>query len=209
MIHLLRCASRRITVKWSASYTRAMLNGREHYVVPVTMIFLGGLSGSRGALCCSPEEFAAVYAAWVGMHLCVYHPIRNGNPVSARSSEVLNSQGIGVVRKSRITPKGKLVAEGWFDIEKTERVDRRVLYALQRGDQIELSTGLYTDTVPVRNGSQHIGKPYTHVAKNFRPDHLAILPDQLGACSIKDGCGVGVANSRPQGHSLIPPQMVW
>ncbi|MBL8817686.1 MAG: hypothetical protein JNL58_16795 [Planctomyces sp.] len=129
--------------------------------------------------------------------------------MSAQNPELLNSQGIGIVRKPRVTPKGALVAEGWFDIERTERVDQRVRYALQRGDQIELSTGLYMETVSVRNGSQYNGKPYTHIAMSFRPDHLAILPDQLGACSIKDGCGVGVVNSRRSGFPLIPPKMIW
>ncbi len=205
MIHL----SRHVTANRHRAWPTQMLNGREHYVVPVTMIVPGVLSGSRGSLYYSPQEIAANYAAWNGMPLVVYHPIRNGSPVSARSSEVLNAQGIGIVRRSRIASNGKLVAEGWFDIERTRRVDRRVLHALQRGDQIELSTGLFTDTIPVRNGSHHHGKPYTHIATNFTPDHLAILPDQLGACSIKDGCGVGVENSKPKGHPLIPPKMVW
>jgi hypothetical protein len=30
------------------------------------------------------------------------------------------------------------------------------------------------------------------VARNYRPDHLAVLPDQRGACSLTDGCGVMV-----------------
>ena len=36
----------------------------------------------------------------------------------------------------------------------------------------------------------YMGKSYTYIAKNYRPDHLAVLPDNSGACSISDGCGV-------------------
>jgi hypothetical protein len=46
---------------------------------------------------------------------------------------------------------------------------------------------LYTDKVEeegVWNGEE-----YTWVAKNFRPDHLALLPDLKGACSVADGAG--------------------
>jgi len=31
---------------------------------------------------------------------------------------------------------------------------------------------------------------YIAVAKNIRPDHLALLTDAVGACSIADGCGI-------------------
>jgi hypothetical protein len=38
---------------------------------------------------------------------------------------------------------------------------------------------------PVFNGVKYEG-----IARNLRPDHLAILPDDKGACSLEDGCGV-------------------
>lgn len=177
------------------TYRKAKLNGRDHFVVPVSMIVPGVLNGSKGALYYSASEIAKNYDAWNGMPLVVYHPIRNGQPVSARHPEVLNSQSVGVVLKSRINTNGKLIAEGWFDVKKTKKVDERVYNALAKGEKIELSTGLFTENVPV-TGATFNGKPYTHEAINYRPDHLAVLPDQTGACSIKDGCGVGVHNSK-------------
>jgi hypothetical protein len=67
-------------------------------------------------------------------------------------------------------------------------VDYRVLKSLEKNESIELSTGLSTDTEPSQG--VHNGVAYSGIAKNYRPDHLAILPDMVGACSIKDGCGV-------------------
>lgn len=43
------------------------------------------------------------------------------------------------------------------------------------------------------------------VARNHRPDHLAILPDQVGACSLADGAGL-IRNAWEDNVMLLPPQ---
>lgn len=186
-----------LAINRTGAYRKETLNGREHYVVPVAMITPGVLKGSKGALYYPPEEIVKNYDAWNGMPLVVNHPTIQGRAVSARTPTVLESHGIGTVLNSRINKNGKLVAEGWFDVEKTRLIDARILNWIEQGAQIELSTGLFTDNIPVKNTKDAVynGKQYTHVARNYRPDHLAILPDELGACSIKDGCGVGVLNA--------------
>src|SRR5690606_20175922 len=40
------------------------------------------------------------------------------------------------------------------------------------------------------------GKPYTAKQVNLRPDHVALLPGEVGACSIADGCGAPRINSQ-------------
>ena len=196
-----------LAINRTGIYRKATLNGRDHYVVPMSLIVPGVLSGSKGALHYPPDEISKNYDAWNGMPLVVNHPMHNGKPISARSAAVIDSHGIGTVLNARINSNGKLVAEGWFDIQKANSVDPRIISSIERGEQIELSTGLFTDNIPVKNGenAHHNGKRYTHVARNYRPDHLAILPDELGACSIKDGCGVGVINSNPQGCNQHKP----
>ena len=52
---------------------------------------------------------------------------------------------------------------------------------------MEVSTGLFTENEEVHG--EFRGKPYIAVARNYRPDHLAWLPDQIGACSLAAGCG--------------------
>lgn len=196
-----------ITVNRTGAVKRLHLNGREHYVVPVSMITPGVLNGSKGALFYPPEELRKSVDSWNGMPIVVYHPTQNGHPVSARRADVLNSQGVGVVLNARINKNGKLVADGWFDIERVEKVDKRVLQKLEAGDAFELSTGLFTDNYPAENGANYNGKGYTHIAKNHRPDHLAVFVDQKGACSLKDGCGVNVHNSA--GTFDISKKMPW
>lgn len=165
--------------------------GRSYYVANMTLIVPGVLDGSQGPLFYPDEEVGKNPQAWNGMPIVVYHPVINGQPVSGRSPEV---QAIGTVYKAVFN--GRLQAEAWFDIESTRLVDPRVLAALEKGDPIELSTGLFT-TNEAKDGT-HLGKPYKFVARDYVPDHLAVLPDQVGACSVKDGCGILVNTATNQ-----------
>jgi len=53
-----------------------------------------------------------------------------------------------------------------------------------------VSVGVFTDNEDVEGIWQD--EKYTKIAHNHRPDHLAILPESIGACSLADGCGLGV-----------------
>jgi len=178
-----------ITANLAGSVRREQLMGRDYLVAPLTLIVPGVLNGSQGPLYYPPEEIAKNASAWNGMPIVVYHPRRDGRDVSARDPEVLNRSGIGTVLRAKVD--GKLTAEGWFDIRQTRRVDNRVLHMLEAGRAGEISTGLYTRNEPVENG-EHDGRKYVAIARDYRPDHLAILPDQKGACSVDDGCGLNV-----------------
>lgn len=180
---------------------RATLNGREYLVAPLTLIVPGVLNGSRGPLYYPPEEVSHDPTIWNGMPITDGHPTQNGVNVSARSPGVAERFQLGTVYNT--TYDGKLRAEGWFDVELTRRKQPRVFAALNQGRPIELSTGLFTENSPALNGFRdHAGRPYTGlVARKYKSDHLAVLVDQRGACSLSDGCGV-LINSR--GRQMIP-----
>lgn len=176
-----------ITANFAGGTRREMLHGRPHIVAPLSLINPGVLNGSRGPLLYPEDELKRNPDAWNHVPIVVYHPTSaDGGAISARDPGVLDKQGIGVVLKA--TYNGKLIAEGWFDIERTRSVDSRVLAALEASNPIELSTGLFTENTPAEG--EYNGKAYSFIARNYRPDHLAILPDKPGACSIADGCGV-------------------
>lgn len=175
-----------------ANNTRTVFkDGREYIVAPLSMLVPGVLPGSKGPLLYPAEEVAKNPESWNGMPLVVYHPTILGQPVTANHPGVLAKSGIGVVRNARITKTGRLAGQGWFDVELCDKVDKRVLMSLRQGSPIELSTGLFT-TNEERSGRHHDGRIFTRIARDYRPDHLAILPDQQGACSLKDGCGVNI-----------------
>jgi hypothetical protein len=194
-----------ITANVTGKTRRRFRGGREYLVAPLTLIVPGVLNGSQGPLYYPADEVERDFMAWNEMPIVVYHPqSTDGTHVSAQSPGVLDKQGIGYVRKPAYN--GKLTAEGWFDAERTRTVDQRVYDALLRNEPQELSTGLYTDNEPAENGATAPdGRPYTHVARNYRPDHLAILPDQIGACSLRDGCGV-LVNRNPGDTTMSDEQ---
>lgn len=169
---------------------RETMGGRKYLVAPLTLIVPGVLNGSRGPLFYPEDEVAKNFDAWNNVPITVGHPKTEGRHVSARDPEVLDKQGIGVVLKANV--RGRLRAEGWFDAERTRQVDKRIYEALVKNKPIELSTGLFTENEPAPSGANHKGKSYSFIARNYKPDHLAVLPDQVGACSIRDGCGVNV-----------------
>ena len=159
------------------------LHGRKHLVVPLRMIVPGVLNGSRGALYYPPAEVAKNPEDWNGMPIVVYHP-----PTSARDPKTLEEYAVGTVFNARIED-GVLVADGWLCVKRLQQVDHRVYDSLHAGEPLEVSTGLFADYEEAAPGTVFNGRAYTHTVRNIRPDHLAILPDQVGACSLKDGCG--------------------
>jgi hypothetical protein len=168
------------------------------------MIVPGVLNGSRGQLYYPPDEIAKSVDAWNGVLITLDHPTDSkGNPTSASSPGIIERFGIGTIRNAR--SNGKLTADGWFDVERLKKMAPRTLNKLERGQPEELSTGLFTDNEPVKNKDKAIddkGRFYTHVARNYRPDHLAVLVGKRGACSINDGCGVNI-NQGKQWYELV------
>ena len=184
-----------------APAARVFRDGRLWYVAPAVSIVADGvLCGSRGCLLYPGEEISANVDWWNGMPLTVYHPVDGrGNACSADTPGVTERQGLGHVEDS--VYNGKLAHKFWFDAEKTHNADKRhgtdIANRLEKGQPIEISTGLYTDNELAPPGSYNSsGRAYDAVARNYRPDHIAILPNgPKGACSVADGCGVGVANA--------------
>ena len=182
-----------LTIHTSGSVRREKFQGRNYIVTNGTLIVPGVLEGNQGPLYYPPEEVAQDPAKWNHMPLVVYHPESDdGKPLSGRDPKVLNTSGIGLIFNTDYN--GKLVTEFWFDEAQTKKVDPRIYNALKKKKKIEMSTGLFTTNEPVPEGSVYNSKngpkPYIAIARNYRPDHVAILPDMKGACSIADGCGV-------------------
>lgn len=177
-----------LTANVTGKVRRETLNGRQYAVAPMTLIVPGVLPGSQGPLLYPPDEVAKVPGLWNHMPITNGHPTDNGQPVSARAPKVLERYQLGFVFNDEFRD-GKRVAEAWVDVDLARQREPRILAALDAGRPVELSTGVYTDNEAVTNG-EHEGKAYTHVARNYRGDHLAVLVDAVGACSLRDGCGL-------------------
>jgi hypothetical protein len=185
---------------------RVTWQGRDYLVAPVSLLVPGVLAGSRGPLLYRPEDVSRDPAAWNHMPIVAGHPEQDGRHVSARDPDVLEKYEIGRVYRARAN--GKLTGEAWIDVAAARRLAPRVLAALAAGTPVEVSTGLYTDPEPAPAGAAHNGVSYTHVARDLRPDHLAVLLDSVGACSIQDGCGLNV-HARGESMTLLERFISW
>ena len=173
------------------------LMGRNHLVVPVvalTEMVLQSSSSDVPELALA-EEFGANPLAWNGRPIVVNHPELKGEKVSASLPDVVDKEKIGEIYNTVLDDK-KLKLEAWIDLERAEELGgiiSETVERLQNGEEvIEVSTGLFSN-VEEKSG-QFNGKEYEGVWRNVVPDHLAILSEATGACSIEDGCGAPRAN---------------
>jgi len=160
-------------------------NGKRFLVAPATLIVPGILHGNHGPLLYPTEEIAQSVTAWDGQPLTLRHPTGNK---SASNPEVLEAQGIGIIKHPFLNRDGSLKAYIWIDEQKMKSMDAATYNHIKKGGKIELSTGLILDEEATTG--RYKGEFYRAIARNYQPDHLAILPNEKGACSIKDGCGV-------------------
>ena len=164
---------------------------KAHIVLPVTMMVEGVHNGSQGPLFHSIYELGKFPESWNGIPVVIYHPEEEGQAVSANSPAIIDKMTVGRVYGTYVDGK-KLRAEVWLDEDKLSGVSPETLEDVNETREIEVSLGMFTENDPEEGIYEE--EEYIGVAKNHRPDHLAILPDQIGACSCADGCGIG-ANS--------------
>lgn len=163
---------------------RERYQGRLYIVAPITLIQPGVLNGSQGPILYELPDIRLSVDAWNGVPLLLGHPTfgRLGS-----DADVLESTGLGFVSNAKVTKR--LIAEGWFDVELVRKRNRELLQQIEAGKAVEVSTGLKV-AVEHQSGVDDRGRAYNRIARNYRPDHLAVLVGQTGACSIDDGCGI-------------------
>lgn len=167
--------------------------GEKHLVVPVVMMVEGVHNGSHGALYHPGSELGKIPDAWNGIPVVVHHPEENGYYVSANSPNLIDEKVIGRIYNAKFE-NGKLKAEAWINENKASQVAPEILQMLRDRKIVDVSVGVFTDDEMV-SGNWN-GENYVGIARNHRPDHLAILPDEKGACSIEDGGGLGLYSQK-------------
>jgi hypothetical protein len=167
------------------------LEGRPHLVVPVTILVEGVHQGIGAPPIYYSREFLQRTApAWNGVPVPVYHPEDMAGNVSfetCNDPSVINRQVVGRLLNAHYTA-GKIKGEIWFDADRIQDLAPDVHERILNGDPIEVSTGGYITAIG--EGGTWNGEAYDASVQEMRPDHLAVLPNQRGACSVADGCGV-------------------
>ncbi len=165
-----------------------MWNGREYIVVPVVALMEGVIHAVNAE---TPEFVSAATlekaaASWNGKPVTLGHPKKNGTQCSASSPEILESHGIGTIRKSHMVGK-KMLQEAWIDKLRAKQLHPDMYGRLLDGKHEEVSVGAFVITDNAAGTFN--GKPFLGSWVETAGDHLAFLPGGRGACSIEMGCG--------------------
>ena len=183
-----------VTINFKANVRFDTMEKREYLVAPCVSIVEGVHHGSTGSLYYPAEELAKTPQVWNHRPVVVYHPEINGQGVSACDPVILSTRKVGLLMNTEYDSEIKgLKHEVWIDVAQCTEVDERVLEAVHNCEIMECSTGLWTDNEAAEGEWE--GEPYSVIARNYRPDHLALLPDKIGACSVADGAGFLRVNS--------------
>lgn len=168
--------------------------GRTWTVVPLVMVremVLSAGEGEPGHLLPFAEiERTANMAAWEGRPLTISHPEDGEGRWQSAGLLSQASRRVGEIHNVRADSKARaLVAEGWIDEAWAAEVPRgqALLERAQGGEPLENSTGYYAHLE--RKSGLHGGKRYNGVHRGIFPDHHALLLDEVGKCSLADGCG--------------------
>ncbi len=135
----------------------------------------------------SAEEIMKSTLAWDNKPVTLSHPSQEFTPE--------NHQRLEVGRIFNAFWDGKLKAEMWLDLKalKSSMKGREVEVRFRKGEVVEVSTGYFTDRI-MRKGKFE-GVKFGAIQMGIVPDHLAILTDEVGACSVAGGCGAPRLNS--------------
>ena len=182
------------------------MEGKRFLVAPMIILAEGVHEGSGGPLYYPADEVTKIPEIWNYKPVVVYHPQANGTPVSACDPIILSNRKVGVMMNSKagkvkvkINNKEQEIdcikTEAWLEEDRIAKVDERISKFIEKNEMMELSTGLFTDNESM--GGEWNGEKYDTIARNYRPDHLALLPDLKGACSIADGAGFLRLNAKP------------
>ena len=153
-----------------------------HLSALCTLMVEGVHHGSAGALFWPAHVLKQATPAWQDAPVTLSHPEIDGTPVSVNHTpEIFQRYAVGRLVKP------------WFDEQKkalrgTVTLPWNHPKAAQIQQTKEVSVGIFSDE-QYTPGAWN-GEAYSACAIDMQPDHLALLPNERGACSWADGCGI-------------------
>lgn len=171
---------REINCNWAHPWT--LVNG--HMRATGTIMRQGVFCGSKGCILHSGETIKNSVKNWANIPVTIDHPMIGNSLISVKEKP---EAVIGHLENPQFR-NGALMA----DIVITTN-DQNIRQQLQ--NTRELSIGVFTEEIEA--SGIYEGKGYSAIAQYYKADHLALLPNGVGACSWERGeCGIGlVANA--------------
>lgn len=145
---------------------------------PVTLITEGVRHGSHGRIFWAAHILEQNAHKWEGVPVCVDHPRIDGNYVSINQTpEAI----IGTVKNPRYDA-AKRAIKAQIEIP-AEHPQAGQIQAIK-----EVSMGVFSDETYTPGTFN--GQDYSACSITLEPDHLALLPNDVGACDFSEGCGI-------------------
>lgn len=132
------------------------------------------------------DEIGKFYEAWNGTPITLRHPKQNNGSAGVPKPD---APIIGRFYAASFDGK-RLKGEYWLDEQLLQSLSQNTYSKIISGQPVETSTGYWSDEEDVIGQFNNVN--YEAIARNIRPNHIAILPEEKGACSIEHGCGVNV-----------------
>lgn len=172
----------------NTKYRYETLKNVDYLVVPVVMLNVGVHAGTVGPLMYTANQMKAAIHSWNLKPVVLNHPAGG----SAADPVFLEAASVGILLNTQFN-NDELTSEAWIEIDRLETLDADMLADIRAGKVIEVSTGLFaanSGEAGTFNNESYDGEAIDH-----QPDHLALLANAEGACSIKKGCGLQVQNA--------------
>lgn len=156
--------------------------GKEWLVVNGVPLVEGVLNGRF----VSADEFGSFINDWNDIPVVFPHPKRNGGSARVPAPDV---PVVGRFYNARMDGR-RLVGEYWLDKQVLENIEegQQLMDLISKQKPIETSTGYWSESVP--QTGRFNGRDYGYVDTSIHPDHIALLTQEAGACSLADGCGM-------------------
>jgi len=172
--------------------------GVDYRIYPCVLLAEGVHHGSGSEpVYYSSAVIQASVNAWNNMPVTIGHPVNQvGEYILCNNDGTIRAQWeVGMVRNAKFEDN-KLKADLWINVSRANSTNPQLLPFLQNGGQLDVSTGLLAmeDGVEGTWNNETFSASITEII----PDHLALLPNQKGACSWDDGCGVRTNSGNEQ-----------
>lgn len=179
----------------AASIRREKMNGRDVIIVPCATlpdnVIMNGILYPA-------DEIAKSFASLENTFAPLGHPSRGGQFLSAFDPEAVNAFHVGAFNRNVRREKGRVLMDKVIDVEFANQTEggKRVLAAIDKGDPIHTSTGLYA-IMEASNGDVD----YKATARDIIFDHDAILLDEPGAATPEQGVGM-LVNAKGESEEI-------
>lgn len=174
--------------QFSASFREVTKDGSAILVVPGVVVVEKVLNFAF----LPAEEIEKFFSAWNDRPLVIEHPRQNlgsaGSPEQLKIGRFYNAE--------YDASKKALRGEFWFEVDQLRKTDegKQIEHNIRSGQMMEVSSAYFSDLEDVKGTWND--EDYFAIYRNLRPDHIAILMSDKGACSNADGCGVPRTNKK-------------